>query len=63
MWFMKKILENLKEKGVVTKAAFESKTDIKPGTDAALRQRTYTSEDFQKVLDEIDFDVEGEKWV
>ena len=59
--YMKKMLENLKEKGILTKKAFENQPKSKPTSDAAIRQRDYTAEDFQSVLDELDFGTEADE--
>ncbi len=59
--YMTKVLANLKEKGMLTKGAFEKETVAKKGSDAAIRQRSYSSEDFQSVLDELDFGTEAEE--
>ncbi len=59
--YMKKVLENLKEKGILTKKAFENQSAAKPVGDAAIRQRTYSAEDFQSVLDELDFETEADR--
>ena len=59
--YMKKVLENLKEKGILTKKAFENQTAVKPAGEAAIRQRTYAAEDFQSVLDELDFETEADR--
>ena len=59
--YMKKILENLKENGITTKAAFLSQSQDKPTTKAAIRQRNYTAEDFQHMLDKLDVETEADE--
>ncbi len=59
--YMTKILANLKEKGMLTKDAFGNTSAAKKGSDAAIRQRAYSAEDFQSVLDELDFGTEADE--